>query len=103
MKTKQRIKPIPERLVRLNRELMSGEKKSDIVHATSGIHRIPVEIFPIGKGKYRATADFGGHAHIATHSTPGNAFAKVVSQLQWRRAQLTSEENIVRPLREVTR
>lgn len=98
------IAPLPERLVRLDRELESGSKDIDFVYAVrqeyGESYRIKVAITEMGgvaraeRGfRYMATAFFAGKRHRTYGHRPSHTFIKMTEQLRWTTSRVTWERN----------
>ena len=95
----KRLPEIPDRLIRLNRELTTNAKGFDYVWAVRDEYRIKVCIARVrtpNRGDYEfvATCSVGGKVHRAFGCLPSQAFVKVVQSLSWTISKLSYERNM---------
>lgn len=102
---KRELPEVPERLIRLDRELKTERTKDyDYLYAVRDNrygerYRIKVAVMRIpsaqpGDYEFVATASVGGKVHRQHHFTPSGAFAKIVNSLPWTVSKLSYERNM---------
>ncbi len=88
----QTLPVMPERLVRLDRELTTREKDFDTVNAVRGDQRYKVSIFRRAD-RFMATVKVNGRTKRQVHDTPSGAYIKVADSLSQELLQMQIERN----------
>src|SRR4051794_40026073 len=95
---------LPERLIRLNKDLTSGEKRRDVLHGTHAGSRIKIIVERVhaeprrwsGDRDYKAIAVFGGKEYFRYGYSPSDAFIRLAKQeLSWAVDKHNFSENMV--------